>query len=219
ENCYEGESPQHKVTLTRSFFIGKYEVTQAEWIVVMGNNPSKYKGRNHPVEQVSWNEAQAFISALNQKEGITAYRLPTEAEWEYAARAGSTTTYSYGDNARQLGQYAWYDSDTGTQPVGQLQPNKWGLYDIHGNVLEWVQDWYEEGYYANSSEIDPQGPPSGSYRVIRGGGWYNHADGCRSAIRSGVSPDGRSGSLGFRVALPRAVASPPQSDQSEGVDP
>ena len=155
----------------------------------MGNNPSRFTGNsNRPVESVSWDDVQAFIEKLNAKEGGAMYRLPTEAEWEYAARAGSITAYSFGDDAKQLGEYAWYgDNSKGeTHPVGQLKPNAWGLYDMHGNVWEWVQDWY--GKYAAEAVMDPQGPSAGSARVGRGGGWSAGARFCRSAYRSSPPP-------------------------------
>jgi len=143
-NAYDHEKPAHQVTISEPFYMGKYEVTQAQWKAVMGENPSRFKGDDHPVENVSWEDVQQFIQKLNAKEGKEACRLPTEAEWEYAARAGTTTIYSFGNNASQLGNYAWYDENSGntTHPVGDKPPNPWGLYDMHGNVWEWVQDWY-----------------------------------------------------------------------------
>jgi formylglycine-generating enzyme required for sulfatase activity len=210
EDTVDNETPRHRVSISKPFYLGKYEVTQAQWTAVMGNNPSNFKGRrSNPVEQVSWNDAQAFIKRLNQKEGHNRYRLPTEAEWEYAARAGTTGRYSFGDDAGQLGRYAWcgenYNSGS-THPVGQKKPNAWGLYDMHGNVLEWVQDRY--GDYSNSSVTDPTGPSSGSDRVSRGGGWFFNPQGCRTAVRDGVPPDFRRGFPdglyainGFRLAL------------------
>lgn len=140
---------------------------------------------------------------LNQMEGTDKYRLPTEAEWEYASRAGTESTYSFGDDASDLGRYAWFDNDSGekTHPVGQKGANAWGLHDMHGNVWEWVQDWYGKNYYSQGRSTDPQGPSSGDYRVLRGGGWYNLARFCRTASRSISSPDARSNSNGFRVLL------------------
>ncbi|MDL2269434.1 formylglycine-generating enzyme family protein [Desulfosarcina sp. OttesenSCG-928-A07] len=200
ENCAEDECPRYTVTLTQAFYLGKYEVTQAQWVAMMGSNPSKYKGRTNPVEQVSWDDVQDFIQQLNEKEDTRRYRLPTEAEWEYAARAGSQTAYSFGDDARQLGNYAWYDRESGPYSVGQKRANKWGLYDVHGNVYEWVADWYQEDYYTDNPGKDPQGPSSGKYRVIRGGSWFFSAEDCRSANRNFNSPDHRISSLGFRLA-------------------
>ncbi|MBF0240474.1 MAG: formylglycine-generating enzyme family protein [SAR324 cluster bacterium] len=199
----KNETPRHKVTITSPFYLGKYEVTQEQWVAVMGSNPSKFKSRSNPVEQVSWNDIQQFIEKLNKKEGKNEYRLPTEAEWEYAARAGTSTQYSFGDSESALGQYAWYYGNSGdtTHPVGQLKPNAWGLYDIHGNVREWVQDWYGKNYYSQSPSTDPTGPSTGSGRVLRGGSWNFPAWYCRSAFRHFDSPFNRYDYDGFRLAL------------------
>ena len=187
KNGDDDEKPVHRVRISKAFYLGKYEVTQAQWQAVMGDNPSRFKGDTLPVEQVSWEDVQEFIRRLNTKEGGSKYRLPTEAEWEYAARAGTTTAYSFGDNPRQLGEYAWFSENSGntTHPIGQKKSNKWGLYDMHGNVWEWVQDWYSNDAYKSSpsTAVDPKGPPAGSYRVYRGGGWINGAVVCRSALR------------------------------------
>ena len=199
-DAYDDEKPVHTVRITQPFYLGKYEVTQGQWQAVMGSNPSRFTGDpNRPVENVSWEDVQEFIRRLNSREGGATYRLPTEAEWEYAARAGTTTRWSFGDDASQLGRYAWYDGNAGgqTHPVGQLQPNPWGLYDMHGNVWEWVQDWY--GKYASGTAVDPAGPSSGSLRVDRGGSWVITARRCRSAHRNGVAPGLRDGYLGFRL--------------------
>jgi formylglycine-generating enzyme required for sulfatase activity len=195
------EKPVHTVRLTRVFYLGKYEVTQAQWEAVMENNPSHFKGDAAlPVESVSWEDAQEFISRLNTREHGTAfYRLPTEAEWEYAARAGSTTVYSFGNSASDLGRYAWHGENAGykTHPVGQLQPNAWGLYDMHGNVWEWVQDG--SGAYSSGTAVDPAGPASSSYRVHRGGGWINDARYCRSTSRESHASGDRLLHLGLRL--------------------
>jgi formylglycine-generating enzyme required for sulfatase activity len=203
EEASDEETPQHRVTISKPFYLGTHEVTQAQWTAVMGNNPSKFKGQSNPVEQVSWDDVQAFIRRLNQQEGHKRYRLPTEAEWEYAARAGTTGAYSFGNDADSLGRYAWYYGNSGKKahPVGQKQPNPWGLHDMHGNVNEWVQDWYGERYYANSPGTDPKGPSSGSDRVVRGGSWFYRAEVCLSAVRISSTPGYRSDSLGFRLAL------------------
>ena len=204
EECEDEEKPSHSVTISQPFHLGKYEVTQAQWEAVMGNNPSKFKGADRPVDSVTWDDAQEFIKKLNAKEGHTRYRLPTEAEWEYAARAGSATAYSFGDDEGQLGNYAWYweNSDEETHPVGRKQPNAWGLFDMHGNVWEWVHDWYGEKYYSAGAMTDPQGPESGGYRVLRGGGWtYEVMWYCRSDYRRGSTPDHREEGDGFRLVL------------------
>jgi formylglycine-generating enzyme required for sulfatase activity len=194
------ETPVHKVRISRPFYLGRYEVTQGQWQAVMGNNPSHFTGDpTLPVEQVSWEEVQGFVHTLNAKEGGTAYRLPTEAEWEYAARAGSRTPYSFGNDASMLGEYAWYGENAGgrTHPVGQHPPNAWGLYDMYGNVWEWVQDRY--GPYDGEAVIDPQGPSEGSYRVYRGGGWGTFAENCRSSDRNYDASNNRLIGLGFRL--------------------
>jgi formylglycine-generating enzyme required for sulfatase activity len=203
EEARGNEKPQHRVTISRPFYLGKYEVTQAQWETVMGSNPSKFKGQRNPVEQVSWKDVQKFIKKLNQKEGGNKYRLPTEAEWEYAARAGTTSTYSFGDDVAALGRYAWYHLNSGrvTHPVGQKEANGWGLYDMHGNVFEWVRDWYGEKYYSSSPATDPRGPSSGSYMVYRGGSEANNARNCRSAQRISRPPGFQNINVGFRLAF------------------
>jgi formylglycine-generating enzyme required for sulfatase activity/predicted Ser/Thr protein kinase len=194
-NGSDDEKPVHDVTISKPFEMGKYEVTQAQWQAVMGNNPSDFKGCNScPVERVSWDDVQEFINKLNAKNDGYEYRLPTEAEWEYACRAGTT-----GDYAGNLDSMAWYGENSGgkTHPVGTKQPNAWGLYDMHGNVWEWCQDWY--GAYSSNAVIDPTGAISGSYRVFRGGSWRGNAAGLRSAYRGNSSPVYRYDSLGFRL--------------------
>jgi formylglycine-generating enzyme required for sulfatase activity len=200
------EKPQHRVRITRPFYLGKYLVTQEQWETVMGDNPSQFKGPKNPVETVSWEECQPFLDKLNVKSGPAAgkFQLPTEAQWEYACRAGSTTRYCCGDEESGLGEYAWYrtNSENCTHPVGEKKPNAWGLCDIHGNVWEWCQDWYDEGYYANSPADDPRGPETGSDRVVRGGPWRRPARSCRSANRGHVKGSAARGNdLGLRVCL------------------
>ena len=207
EDASDSEKPCHEVIISRQFYLGKYPVTQAQWKTVMGNNPSRCEGEKCPVETVSWNDVQEFIRKLNKMEGHGRYRLPTEAEWEYVCRAGSTTAYCFGNDRDKLGDYAWYGDNSrhwkngeyGTHPVGKKKPNAWGLYDMHGNVWEWVQDWY--GEYRDGSVKDPQGPSAGESRVLRGGSWFNHAKCCRSVSRGGRSPDSRCDDYGFRLAL------------------
>jgi formylglycine-generating enzyme required for sulfatase activity len=199
------ENERHQVTLTKDFYLGKYPVTQAQWQAIMGNNPSHFKGdASCPVEHVSWDDCQAFIQKLNSPSGKRIYRLPTEAEWEYACRAGSSSTYCYGDDESRLGEYAWYGSKSGntTHGVGQKKPNAWGLYDMHGNVWEWCQDWH--GDYLSGSAIDPKGPSSGQDRVLRGGSWVDSAKNTCAANRNRYTPGNRryfnGRSHGFRLA-------------------
>ena len=198
-DAYSDETPAHQITISKPFYLGTYEVTQWQWQAIMGNNPSRFKyDPNLPVENVSWDDVQEFLRRLNARESGPPYRLPTEAEWEYAARAGMTTAYSFG-NLHQLGEYAWYEDNAGrtTHPVGQRKPNAWGLYDVHGNVWEWVQDWY--GPYTAGAAVDPAGPSSGSARVHRGGSWNSTARVCRSANRNYGVPGMRYDDLGFRL--------------------
>jgi formylglycine-generating enzyme required for sulfatase activity len=192
------EGPVHTVELD-GFWLGKTEVTQAQYQAIMGTNPSKFKGPSNPVEQVSWEEASEFCRKLSQRAGKT-YNLPTEAQWEYACRAGTTTRYSFGDSDNALGDYAWYDSNSGkqTHPVSQKRPNAWGLYDMHGNVWEWCLDWKDS--YPSGRVSNPTGPSSASFRVFRGGSWYSSSRYCRSAFRYDGSPGNRIGDLGFRPA-------------------
>jgi len=190
------------VTISRPFYLGKYEVTQAQWHTVMGYNHSGFKGLANPVEMVSWDDIQAFIEKLNQKEGGHRYRLPTEAEWEYGARAGSDTAWFFGDDPADLVEYAWFEANSqgATHQVGKKKPNHWGLYDIYGNVAEWVEDWYEQ---CKAGEVtDPTGPESGTTRIRRGGSWASPAAECRSAERGGRNSPGTRGiDLGFRLAF------------------
>jgi formylglycine-generating enzyme required for sulfatase activity len=231
------EKPRHRVTITRPFYLARYEVTLAQWEAVMGSSPytsqrsnpyydlpgmaERLRKPSNPAT-VSWNDAQAFIRRLNDREGHRRYRLPTEAEWEYAARAGTTTAYSFGDDVLQLGRYAWYGEDFAsgsTHPVGQKLPNAWGLYDVHGNVWEWVQDWYSDAYYANSPASDPPGPVSGTSRAVRGGSWHVTSGSWRSAFRKPYDPDYRGISIGFRLLLEEEAVplrqSAPRADGSE----
>jgi formylglycine-generating enzyme required for sulfatase activity len=193
----------HKVTLTQPFELGVYEVTQEHYQRVMGLNRSAFKGSQNPVEGVHWNDAVEFCQKLSdlsaEKNAGYVYRLPTEAEWEYACRAGTTTGYSFGDSGSKLGDYAWYNRNVEgtTHPVGGKKPNAWGLYDMHGNVCKWCQDWY--GDYPSGSVTDPTGAARGSDRVIRGGSWHRLPGSCRSADRGRNAPVHRYDGLGFRV--------------------
>ena len=207
---YSDEGPQHQVTLPQPFYMQTTEVTQAQWESVMGSNPSYFSEcPTCPVEQVSWNDVQDYITQMNLR-GEGAYSLPTEAQWEYAARAGSTTAFynggitetgcDYDQNLNAIGWYC-YNSDDEIHPVAQKSPNAWGLYDMSGNVWEWCSDWYASDYYSNSPMDDPQGPSTGSYRVARGGSWDNIVRYCRAAVRYYFWPDYRYGSIGFRLVL------------------
>ncbi|HRY49593.1 MAG TPA: formylglycine-generating enzyme family protein [Candidatus Paceibacterota bacterium] len=206
------EGPQTAVTISRGFWMGKYPVTQEEYRKVVGSNPSRFIGNSsRPVEQVDWFSATNYCAMLTRHEralGLipmgSAYRLPTEAEWEYACRAWTSTRFSYGDDPgyTNLTRYAWYGDNSGgtTHPVGMKQPNPWGLYDMHGNVFEWTQSWY--GPYSGGSQMDPKGPASGTSRVYRGGAWYEVAGLCRSALRGkAFGPTTKLATLGFRVVL------------------
>ena len=211
EEYRSDDEDRHRVRITKPFYLGVTEVTQGQWEAVMGTRPwsdEEYvkDGPDYAASYVSWEDAREFCERLSKREGKT-YRLPTEAEWEYACRAGTTTVYQFGDNAAPLGEYAWfrdnaYDVDQRyAHRVRQKKPNPFGLYDMHGNVWEWCSDWYEEDYYKTSPLADPMGPPTASARVYRGGGWGCIARYCRSAIRNRSAPADRGDGLGFRVAL------------------
>ncbi len=205
--AYPWEMPLHRVEINKDFFMGETEVTNEQWFDVLGYNTSLFKGDNLPVEQVSWEDAQKFIKALNEKEGTNKYRLPTEAEWEYAARAGTTTNYSFGDNESELIDYAWYQENSGNaaHPVGQKLPNRWKLYDINGNVWEWVQDEWHDNY--GDAPTDGSAWNSGNIvtrstnRVARGGSWNSASEYCRSAFRFYAKQSDSSSDLGFRVVM------------------
>ncbi len=196
---YDDEGPVHTVELD-GFWMGKHKVTQEQYQAMMGNNPSRFQGAKNPVEMVSWEEVMGFCRKLAARTGQP-FTLPTEAQWEYACRAGSQTRFHFGDSDSQLGDYAWYsnNSSSTTHPVGQKRPNQFGLSDMHGNVCEWCADWY--GLYTSERQKNPTGPVSGSRRVIRGGCWIRYPGDCRSASRSRISPGGPYNYLGFRVCL------------------
>ena len=203
--CLTNELPAHQVTLTKSYYIGKYEVTQAQWKAVMGNNPSYFHGDDMPVEQVTWNDVQTFIAKLNEMTGKN-YRLPTEAEWEFAARGGNQSKgykYSGSDN---IDDVAWYGASSGgnsgnnTHSVGIKQSNELGIYDMSGNVYEWCSDWY--GVYSDETQTDPQGPAVSSKRVARGGSFAYGTMYCRVAYRHPIDSSISGRNLGFRVVLP-----------------
>jgi formylglycine-generating enzyme len=206
---YDTET-QHEVTLTQGYWLAETACTQALWQAVMSDNPSDFKDDpRNPVETVSWDDAQRFIGQLNERvSGLNAC-LPTEAQWEYACRAGTTTAFSFGENitSEQVnydGNHPYSGGKKGlyrerTVPVGSLPPNAWGLYEMHGNVWEWCEDWFEN--YASDAQVDPRGPREGALRVLRGGSWFDYGRFVRSAVRSGNGPGDRSGSIGFRLAL------------------
>jgi formylglycine-generating enzyme required for sulfatase activity len=204
-----GNQHQHEVTITKAFYMQTTEVTQGQWKALMGTEPwtgnSTVKaGPNYAASYVNWNDAVAYCKKLSEKEGKT-YRLPTEAEWEYACRAGTQTTWSFGNDENKLGDHAWYDKNAGdigeryAHQVGLKKPNAFGLYDMHGNVFEWCHDYYGEDYYKSSPEKDPTGPTSGSSRVLRGGSWNYSTRNTRSAYRVSNDADVRHDYNGFRV--------------------
>jgi formylglycine-generating enzyme required for sulfatase activity len=213
------EKPVHEVKITKPFCMGVYEVTQAQWNAVMEDTLgyfSHFNGDNLPVEEVSWEDCQKFAAKLKEKAGQgMVCRLPTEAEWEYACRAGSQAAYCFGDAQGGLGEYAWHYTDSGmtTRPVGQKRPNAWGLYDMHGNVFEWCADWYRSDYYVKSPKENPPGPSEAEAdvvdlmgrqvkcRVLRGGSWNYFPYGLRSARRDRNDPTGRNDFVGLRVVL------------------
>jgi formylglycine-generating enzyme required for sulfatase activity len=205
EGRWSDEGPVHHVTIGNAFYMGRYEVTQEQWRAIMGDNPSYFTSyHNLPVECVSWDDVQDFIKKLNEKEGTTKYRLPSGAEWEYACRAGTTTRYSFGDDESELGDYAWYsyNSEHKTHPVGQKKANPWGLYDMHGNVWEWVQDCWHDSY--NGAPADGRAwivdcKNGGAFRVRRDGGWRRGPGSCRSASRDDFARGTCSDNLGFRL--------------------
>lgn len=221
----EDEEPVHRVRISHAFELSKCEISQAQWKSVMadpharpgavrptpqgaevGANPSHFAGPSLPVDSVSWDDIQVFLRRLNARDEAHRYRLPTEAEWEYACKAGVAA-----DAPDQLSATAWYapNSAEQTQPVGTKKPNAWGLYDMLGNVAEWVQDWYAPNYYATSPRMDPVGPASGSYRVFRGGCWFDKDKYCRAALRRFDFPISRFYNVGFRVVRQSARSGAP----------
>ncbi len=201
-DCGKDETPVHRVCLS-AFAMARYEVTQGEWSAVMGNNPSRFSecGRDCPVENVSWDDTQIFLQRMKQLTGLN-YRLPTEAEWEYAATSGGRAErYAGGNDLEKVG---WFEENSASSPhpVGRKEPNGLGLFDMSGNVWEWIRDWYGDNYYDESPESDPSGPDTGSFRVFRGGSWFNPVGYCRAANRSGFRPGNRTVYFGFRLVLP-----------------
>jgi formylglycine-generating enzyme required for sulfatase activity len=198
------EKPVHKVTIGKPFYLGKFEVTQEQWEAVMGGNPSHFKGKKNPVERISWEACQEFIKKLNEKfaDSGAIFSLPTEAQWEYACRAGSSTRFCFSDEEAGLAEYGWFADNAGgkTHPVGEKKQNAWGLYDMHGNVWEWCADWYDGNYYRQSPANDPAGPTAVSSRILRGGSWGDPGPYCRSAYRYCLPPWFCVYSYGLRVA-------------------
>jgi formylglycine-generating enzyme required for sulfatase activity len=200
------EDPVRKVTISKAFYLSKFEVTQEQWMVIMGENPSvftdKPNWRNHPVDNVSWNDCQYYIEKLNAMD-LGTFRLPTEAEWEYACRAGTSTRFYWGQDSSnvELHQNAWGFSraEGRSHPVGLKKPNNWNLYDMSGNVWEWCADW--RGPYLESDTLDPKGPKNGASKIYRGGSWFNEPAALRSANRHGHPPDTRGTNAGFRLVL------------------
>jgi formylglycine-generating enzyme required for sulfatase activity len=199
------EAPQHKVTLTRGFWMSETEITQAQWVAVMGTNPSNFIDDNKPVERVSWNDisepSSGFLAKLNAAHPESIFRLPTEAEWEYACRAGTTSPYYWGEDTRKvlLENHAWYysNSNSSTHPVAKKAPNTWGLYDMSGNVREWCADWY--AYYSGNATSNPRGPSTGTKRVNRGGCWVEDTSTCRASDRYSDMPEYKYFGNGFRI--------------------
>jgi formylglycine-generating enzyme required for sulfatase activity len=203
-NGSSNELPVHTVNITQQFHMQRTEVTQGQWRVVMGNDPSHFNlcGDTCPVEQVNWNDIQDFLATLNAQDPGKNYRLPTEAEWEYAARAGTTGDYGGTGILADMGWYGgWDNARSMTNPAAEKQANAWGLYDMHGNVWEWVQDWYSTNYYGVSPTDDPPGPATGTDRVLRGGGWESHVNYARSAHRLYSLPSSRFYDCGFRLVM------------------
>ena len=221
----EIDASPHPVVVS-SFYMGKHLVTQAEYRRVMEKNPARWKGQKNPVEQVRWSDAVRYCNARSRLEGLdpcydletwecdftaNGYRLPTEAEWEYACRAGTKTAYSFGNSPSQLKSYAWFEDNAAGKPhpVGQKRPNPWGLYDMHGNVWEWCNDFYKVDYYPESPEQDPKGPEAGDTKVVRGGAWKFSADSCRSGYRYNEDPGYVDACFGYDIYGFRCVRNAP----------
>jgi formylglycine-generating enzyme required for sulfatase activity len=224
----ETDAPPHEVVVS-PFLIDKYLVTQELFQKVMGKNPSRWKGEKNPVEQLRWGEAIAFCNRRSEREHLqpcydlktggcdfhaNGYRLPTEAEWEYACRAGSATAYFFGESPAKLGEYAWYDKNAGghPQPVGRKLPNAWGLYDMCGNVWEWCNDFYKVDYYQESPRQDPTGPTAGDTKVLRGGAWRFSAESCRSGYRYNENPGQADVCFGYDIYGFRCARSQPRGN-------
>ncbi len=222
----QADAPPHPVKVG-AFFIDKYLVTQSLYERIIGSNPSRWKGGTNPVEQLRWSDAARFCNKRSQEEGLKpcynpetwqcdfeadGYRLPTEAEWEYACRAGSSTAYFFGDSPAALREYAWFEKNSGGRPraVGQKKPNAWGLYDICGDVWEWCNDFYQVDYYTQGPKEDPRGPKEGKTKVVRGGCWRTGADNCRSGYRYNESPGYADVCFGYDIYGFRCVRKAPK---------
>ncbi|MCP4258455.1 MAG: formylglycine-generating enzyme family protein [Planctomycetes bacterium] len=227
----EIDAQPHAVVIS-SFYIDKYPVTQEQYKKVMGENPSRWKADKNPVEQVRWSDAVKFCNARSLKEDLQpcydlqtwqcnfdadGYRLPTEAQWEYACRAGTKTMYFFGNDSSKLADYAWLDENSGGKPhpVGQKLPNPWGLYDMHGNVWQWCNDFYQVDYYQQSPEENPKGPEAGETKVVRGGAWKFSADSCRSGYRYNEDPGYSDVCFGYDIYGFRCVRNAPAAIESE----
>jgi formylglycine-generating enzyme required for sulfatase activity len=224
----EVDSPPHEVTVSE-FYIDKYLVTQDQYEKLMGDNPSRWKGKTNPVEQMRWSDGVRYCNARSKAEGLepcydlntwkcnfdaNGYRLPTEAEWEYACRAGTTTTYFFGDDESKLKAYAWYEDNSGGKPhpVGQKPANPWGLYDMSGDVWEWCNDFYKVDYYQESPKANPRGPETGEDKVLRGGAWKFSAESCRSGYRYNENPGYSDVCFGYDIYGFRCVRNAPAAD-------
>jgi formylglycine-generating enzyme required for sulfatase activity len=225
----EVDAAPHEVVV-RPFYMDKYLVTQEQYQRIMGDNPSRWKGERNPVEQVRWSDAVKFCNARSCLEGLqpcydldtwqcnfeaSGYRLPTEAEWEYACRAGTQTPYFFGSDASKLGDYAWFDKNSGghPQPTGQKKPNPWGLYDMIGNVWQWCNDFYSVDYYSQSPSENPRGPKEGDNKVVRGGAWKFSGDNCRSGYRYNEAPGYVDVCFGYDIYGFRCVRNAPAAQR------
>ena len=214
ESAYEDQAPIHRVRITRPFYMSATEVAQQQYVAVMGSISAIFKGDNHPAERASWPNAMEFCKRLSARAGVEV-RLPTEAEWEYACRAGTETQYYFGSDPKALDAYGWNAENCGgrTRPVGQKKPNAWGLHDMYGNLSEWCSDWYAADYYSNSPVDDPSGPAEGKFRVSRGGCWITEPEICCSAHRDWILPRvAYDPHFGFRVVVSPTRSASPTSD-------
>jgi formylglycine-generating enzyme required for sulfatase activity len=203
-DAFPDTTPLHRVSIASPFFVGRFPVTQEQWFAVMGTNPSRHRGARNPVDNVSWEDCRRFLARLNSATTGARFVLPSESQWEYACRAGSTAAWCFGDDEERLGEYAWYVSNAGhtTHPVGGKRPNAFGLYDMHGNVWEWCEDVWHDDYDGAPADGSAWSGDAGSPHVRRGGSWYDSAWLARSSYRRGFRADYRSENLGFRIARP-----------------